>query len=152
MTIVSEIEDVRWNALSDVMPQLERVVAMITDNHSEINLLLTNDIAMQEINKCWRGVDKPTNVLSFPAAAMKSLPPDAPHPLGDIVLAYETLEQEAARQGKPIRDHVTHLFLHGLLHLLGYDHETDADAKVMETKERNVLAAIGLPDPYSDEH
>jgi probable rRNA maturation factor len=112
----------------------------------ELSFLLADDAAIAELNGAWRGKPKPTNVLSFPAA---EIPADAgPQPLGDIILAYETLVREAADEGKPPLDHLAHLTVHGLLHLAGYDHETDADAERMEALEREVLASIGVPDPY----
>jgi probable rRNA maturation factor len=113
-----------------------------------IALLLADDAAVRELNRAWRGQDKPTNVLSFPAAAPPGAP--APHPLGDVVLAYETVAREAEIEGKVLADHATHLIVHGVLHLLGYDHETEAGAEVMETLEIRILARLGIADPYRD--
>ena len=97
----------------------------------------------------WRGVDKPTNVLSFPSAPPG--PPGKPTTLGDIALAYETLVREAGDLGLPLADHYRHLLAHGFLHLVGYDHETDAEAERMEALETRILARLGASDPYARE-
>ena len=107
-------------------------------------VLLTDDAAIRRLNATWRGIDKPTNVLSFPAPQMSA----APAPLGDIAIAYETTAREAETEGKPLAHHLAHLSVHGFLHLLGYDHGSDAQADAMEDLERKVLAALGVPDPY----
>lgn len=112
----------------------------------ELSLLFTNDTAMRALNNQWRGKDKPTNVLSFPGSDGED--PDAPL-LGDIVLAFETCRSEAVADDKPFEDHVTHLLVHGILHLFGFDHETDAEAEEMEACETAILAALGIPDPYA---
>lgn len=114
---------------------------------SELSLLFTDDAHVRVLNRDWRGKDKPTNVLSFPAfptAAAGTLPPM----LGDIVLAYETVSSEAALEKKPFEHHLMHLLVHGLLHLTGHDHETGPDAEKMEALERRVLARLAIPDPY----
>lgn len=111
----------------------------------EIAVLLTDDARMQVLNRDFRGKDAPTNVLSFPAAG-----PDAAF-LGDIALGLETLEREAGEQGKTLEDHLTHLVVHGVLHLLGYDHLESAEAETMEGLERQVLAGLGVADPYGAE-
>ncbi|MGF1605299.1 MAG: rRNA maturation RNase YbeY [Rhodothalassiaceae bacterium] len=104
-------------------------------------LVLDSDEAVRRLNAQWRGQDKPTNVLSFPSGEAE--------PLGDLVLAYGVCAREAAEQGKALMDHVVHLVLHGLLHLLGHNHETDLQADVMEALERAVMAELGLRDPYA---
>ena len=109
-------------------------------------VLLTEDAAIRRLNAQWRGLDKPTNVLSFPAP--RSPARGAPAPLGDIAIARETTAREAADEGKRFGDHLAHLAVHGFLHLLGYDHESDAQAETMEQLERAVLASLGVPDPY----
>lgn len=120
---------------------------------AELCIVLADDHFVQDLNKTYRGKDKPTNVLSFPA---RSIPVAAgPEPmgfrlLGDIVLARETLEREAAEQGKRIEDHVAHLVVHGVLHLLGQDHEEDKEAEIMEGLERKILQSMGIDDPYAD--
>ena len=118
------------------------------DEDLEATLLLTDDAAIRDLNRLWRGQDKPTNVLSFPAD-MKS-PPGEPRHLGDIALAYETLAREAAAESKNLPDHMTHLVIHGILHLLGQDHESDAEAVEMERTEIVALEALGIADPYRE--
>jgi probable rRNA maturation factor len=110
-------------------------------------VLLTDDAAIRRLNATWRGIDKPTNVLSFPAPQH-----DPSGSLGDIAIAYETTAREAAAEHKPLAHHLSHLAVHGFLHLLGYDHERDAEAEEMEGLERKVLGLLGVPDPYALEH
>lgn len=114
---------------------------------SELSLVFTNDADIREINAKWRHIDKPTNVLSFPAFALQ--PGQEPGEiLGDIVIARETVEREAAEEGKSFDDHLSHLVVHGLLHLMGYDHQNDDEAEQMEALERKILASLGISDPY----
>lgn len=116
----------------------------------EISLVFTSDEDIKAINAEWRGQDKPTNVLSFPAFPLE--PGGKPGPmLGDIILAEETLRREALDLGKPFDDHLTHLLVHGFLHLFGYDHMDDKEAAVMEGLEIRILAELGLDDPYGDD-
>lgn len=116
---------------------------------SEISIMFTDDAAMRALNAQWRGKDKPTNVLSFPAFDIS--PGDSPGPLlGDIVIAFETVRAEAQLEDKGFDNHLRHLIVHGFLHVLGYDHENDADAEEMESAERAILADMGVPDPYSE--
>lgn len=115
---------------------------------SELSVVFSNDDGIRELNAGWRGKDKPTNVLSFPAFPVSgggALPPM----LGDIVLAAETVSKEAELEHKPLGNHISHLVIHGLLHLLGYDHEIDAEAEEMEAAERAALARLAIPDPYA---
>jgi probable rRNA maturation factor len=114
---------------------------------TELGVTFTDDAAIRGLNAQWRDKDKPTNVLSFPAFPnqAKTIPPM----LGDIVLARETIEREAALDGKPFDHHLTHLVAHGLLHLLGFDHETEEEAEEMEAAERRILASLAIPDPYA---
>jgi probable rRNA maturation factor len=114
----------------------------------EISVLFTDDASVRELNRRWRGLDKPTNVLSFPA----SVPPavEGPRPLGDLVLAWETVAREADEEGKALTDHVTHLLVHGTLHLLGYDHEAEHEGDDMEAREVEALARLGIDNPYRD--
>lgn len=115
---------------------------------SELSVVFSDDAHIKVLNAGWRGKDKPTNVLSFPAFPVK--PGDAlPPMLGDIVLAAETVAREAALEGKPLEHHITHLIIHGLLHLLGHDHEDETQAERMESLERAALARLAIPDPYA---
>ena len=118
----------------------------------ELAVMLTDDAGIRTLNKNWRGIDKPTNVLSFPAL-QPSAPPrddDPPRMLGDIAIAYETLRREADEEAKPFDHHLSHLAIHGFLHLIGYDHENDEDAEDMESLETEILAQLGIPDPYAE--
>ena len=120
-----------------------QVAAAASTTGTELAIVLTDDSAIRLLNRDWRGIDKATNVLSFPA---KNGSPK-PH-LGDIVLAFETIEREARGEHKPFAHHVAHLAVHGFLHLLGYDHERDEDALEMEQAEREILRELKIPDPY----
>lgn len=112
----------------------------------EISVTLTDDAAMRRLNSEWRGKNKATNVLSFP---FSDLPPQgAPRHLGDVILALETMQREAREQRKTLADHLSHLVVHGVLHLLGFDHERAAEARAMEGREIAILAALGVADPY----
>ncbi|MER8828279.1 rRNA maturation RNase YbeY [Mesorhizobium sp. M0938] len=115
---------------------------------SELSIVFSDDAHIRNLNVGWRGKDKPTNVLSFPAFPLGKGGP-LPPMLGDIVLAAETVAREAALEDKPLDNHITHLVIHGLLHLLGHDHETDAEAEEMEAVERAALARLAIPDPYA---
>lgn len=115
----------------------------------EVTLVLTGDDEMRELNRTWRGKDSSTNVLSFPAGEPFGEAPGEPSPLGDIVLAAETLADEAKLKGIAVADHAVHLVVHGMLHLLGHEHERDADAERMERLESEILARLGIADPYA---
>jgi len=119
----------------------------------EISLRFVDDETIRDLNRDYRGKDSPTNVLSFPMMEQQELLapplPGSEMLLGDIVIAYETTQREARTQDKLLAAHVTHLIVHGALHLLGYDHENDEDADAMEDLERTILASLGLPDPYA---
>ncbi|MEW9806227.1 rRNA maturation RNase YbeY [Mesorhizobium sp. ZMM04-5] len=115
---------------------------------SEVSVVFSDDAQVRSLNAGWRGKDKPTNVLSFPA--FPAVPgADVPPMLGDIVLAAETVAREAEVEGKPLEHHISHLVVHGLLHLLGHDHEDDDEAERMEALERAALARLAIPDPYA---
>src|SRR5215813_824518 len=118
---------------------------------AELAVMLTDDTGIRTLNGNWRGIDKPTNVLSFPALQPTGdTPDDMPRMLGDIAIAYQTTRREADEEAKPFEHHLSHLAVHGFLHLIGYDHENDDDAEAMEALEREILSQLGIPDPYAD--
>ncbi len=114
----------------------------------EASVMLADDARIRELNRTWRDKDKPTNVLSFPAPEQPGA--SGPRYLGDIALAYETLVRESEEESKELADHFAHLIVHGVLHLLGYDHEVEAEAEAMEALEVKALATLGIADPYRD--
>lgn len=149
MTADIAIDHQGWQAIAGLEALAERAVAAaLGQRQGVVSVLLTGDAAVRNLNRDWRGKDKPTNVLSFPAPANMPLPKGEIAPVGDVVLAYETVEREALEQGKTVSDHTSHLIVHAVLHLLGYDHETEADAEAMEHQERMILAGLGIKDPY----
>jgi probable rRNA maturation factor len=115
----------------------------------ELTILLADDATVQDLNRRFRGIDKPTNVLSFPAEDDAPRPAGAHAVLGDVAIAFETTRREAASEGISVADHLAHLVVHGVLHLRGYDHEHPADAEVMEALEVAILARHGIADPYA---
>lgn len=118
---------------------------------AELSIVLACDGFVQELNRQFRGQDKPTNVLSFPAEPLPSIDlGDEPAPLGDVIVAWETLLREAEAEGKTPLDHLRHLVVHGTLHLLGFDHQDDGEAERMEGLEREALARLGVADPYRE--
>lgn len=136
----------RWSTVNDLEVLLQNAfdaVDSFVDTDGEVSLLLTHNADMQRLNEQFRNKDKPTDVLSFPADAM-----DAPL-LGDIAIGFETSAADAEKMGKTLPDHLSHLVIHGCLHLLGYDHVNEQDAEEMEALERRALASIGIADPYS---
>ena len=139
-----EVEDEAWiAALPDAVALVERAAtAALGAVEGDVVVLLTDDAAVRDINARFRDRDQPTNVLSFPAAESA-----APH-LGDLVLAHGVCAAEAVAQGKTLADHLTHLTVHGVLHLLGRDHVDEAEAEAMEGEERTLLASLGVADPY----
>ena len=143
-----EVEDPAW---TDALPDPEALVRIAAvaalgreHGHYGVTILLTDDESVRELNARFREKDSPTNVLSFPAPAN---PEDH---LGDVALAYGVCAREAAEQGKPLAHHLQHLVAHGVLHLLGYDHQDDAEAQAMEAFEREILAGLDIPDPYAE--
>jgi len=141
-----EIEDDAWGvALEDVASLAEAAAsaALTGEAEGEVIVLLTGDDAIAELNQRFRDRAGPTNVLSFPAAMTAR-----PH-LGDIALAFGVCAREARAQGKPLAHHLQHLVAHGALHLVGFDHQTDDEALVMEAREREILARLNVPDPYA---
>jgi probable rRNA maturation factor len=114
----------------------------------EVSVVLADDATIKDLNRRYRGIDKPTNVLSFPIRS-EAGNPSATRLLGDVVLGYETVRREADAAVKPLGHHLCHLVVHGVLHLVGYDHETDEDAAEMEPLETAILARLNIPDPYA---
>ena len=152
-----------WRAEPDAEAVIHRAIAAAAEivhggsgeagsGEAELAVMLTDDAGIRTLNSNWRGIDKPTNVLSFPALQPTgaSGPDDAPRMLGDIAIAYETTRKEADDEQQPFDHHLSHLAIHGFLHLIGYDHETDDDAEAMEGLEQEILAQLGIPDPYAD--
>jgi len=129
---------------STVRRAVAQAAATTSTNGTELAIVLTDDSAIRQLNRLWRGIDAPTNVLSFPSKRAA----DAPPHLGDVVLAYETVAREAKAEHKPFAHHLAHLAVHGFLHLIGHDHEREADAEPMEQAERDILHRLGIPDPY----
>lgn len=139
------LESLTRRAIEAAMAELDLTVPK---TGCEISLTFTDDAAIQALNAEWRGKDKPTNVLSFPAFPTVRGGP-LPPMLGDVVMAWETVVREAQEEGKPLENHVNHLVIHGFLHLVGYDHETDDEAEEMEDMERRILAGLAILDPYA---
>ena len=139
-----EIEDAAWTrALPDAEGLALAAATAAVTAAVDVVILLTDDATVRDLNGRFRGKDAATNVLSFPAGDM------AGEHLGDIALAYGVCAREAEEQGKTLAAHLQHLVAHGVLHLVGYNHEDDANAEAMEAREREVLAGLGLPDPYA---
>ncbi len=140
-----------WQAQPDVEPTLRRAIAEaaadVSTNAAELAIVLTDDSRIRALNRVWRGVNKLTNVLSFPVKEPRA--DGAPALLGDIVIAYETTAKEALAEGKPFLHHLAHLAVHGFLHLRGYDHLAEDEADTMERIERAILARLEVPDPYA---
>ena len=147
-----------WQAEPGAEAVIQRAIAAAAElvdadvGEAELAVMLTDDSGIRTLNSNWRGIDKPTNVLSFPALQPTGAgaPDDAPRMLGDIAIAFETTRREADDEQKPFDHHLSHLAVHGFLHLIGYDHEKDDDAVAMETLEQEILAQLGIPDPYAD--
>ena len=149
-----------WAAEADAETIIHRAIetaaAMVDADtgDAELAVMLTDDAGIRTLNQNWRGIDKPTNVLSFPALQPPDgagEPDDMPRMLGDIAIAYQTTRREADDEDKTFANHLSHLAVHGFLHLVGYDHEKDAEAETMEAMERDILAQLGIPDPYADQ-
>jgi len=149
ITVDIEIEDEAWTAAAeDAEALVWRAAQAVLDAHEDIKgqgivILLTDDDSVQALNRDFRQKDYATNVLSFPS------PPNPEGQIGDIALAYGVCAREAAEQGKSLAHHLQHLVAHGVLHLLGYDHENDEEAEAMESFEREILAGLDVPDPYA---
>lgn len=143
------IASARWRRAPRAAGIVRRAIvaaAPATTRNAQLSVTLTSDRAIRALNRQWRGKDTPTNVLSFPTPSPGR---GAPRHLGDVVIAFETVANEAAAADKPFGHHLAHLAVHGFLHLLGYDHESDTQAQAMERRERRILARLGIPDPYA---
>lgn len=144
-------EDVARDAAQLALARGSAGVARTWERKVEVSIVLGAAAEQQRLNRDHRGENAPTNVLAFPGWEPEMrVPSGAPVLLGDVVLALETVTREAFEQDKPIADHLRHLVVHGVLHLLGYDHITLAGAEVMESLEREILVELGVPDPYRD--
>jgi probable rRNA maturation factor len=169
LTIHLDVAFPKWKrAFKKMEEKIERAAAAafvdakkppaFTSRNFEMNIVLADDRAIKTLNRDYRGMDKPTNVLSFPQFDLRRLKTDAfarhpspsPIPLGDVVLAWQTLGRECKEQNKSLENHTVHLVVHGTLHLLGYDHMSAKDAKSMEKLECDILGSMGYPDPYHD--
>jgi len=129
-----------------VRDAIAAAAATLSTADNEVSILLTDDKAIRLLNREWRGIDQPTNVLSFPAAATKA---SVRMPMfGDIVIAYETLKRECDDEGRNFLHHLAHLTVHGFLHLIGYDHQIDTQAEEMEELESKIMRRLQMPDPY----
>lgn len=156
--IIVNVTDPRWDEAAgpDVSGLVARAVRAALDAGAatppaEVSVRLTNDVEIHALNRDWRDRDAPTNVLAFALDEDQGQVAGTPvRVLGDVVVAYETCAREAVRDAKPLADHLAHLVVHGTLHLLGYDHEADAEAEAMERTEADVLAGLGIPDPHAD--
>lgn len=151
------VEDVRWLAecrdaagLAEATAAAALAARPRLDRSVIVGIVLTDDAEQRALNRTYRGRDEPTNILSFALDDGTAVPAGEPLLLGDIVLAFETVAREAAEQHKPLPDHLRHLVVHGVLHLLGFDHEDDAEAQLMEACEIEILTRLGVPDPYRD--
>jgi len=162
VAIEMAIEAGDWGDAATLLAEVDRIIATALDigrfevsGSAELSLVLTDDEHIRLLNRQWRGHDKATNVLSFPAGdggepAVSDDYADPPVLLGDIVIARETLEREAIAEDKSVADHFCHLLVHGFVHLMGYDHEDEAEAEEMEAIETEILAGLGVADPYAD--
>ena len=145
------IESAEWDAIPSAEAVICRAIQAAwspRSDRAEVAVLLTNDQTVRTLNGRWRGRDEPTNVLAFPAPSAGQ-DGGAPKILGDIVVAYGVASREASADEEPFLHHLTHLAVHGFLHLLGYDHESPAEAETMEDLERTILARLGVPDPFA---
>lgn len=163
LTVHLTIDVVQWEAFDSLTTARLQDLFRLALSHTpyktllplEVSLWLTSDQTMQHYNARYRNKDRPTNVLAFPLYTRTEWtqhPVDIPLMLGDIMLGWPLVSQEASEQCIPVQAHITHLLLHGFFHLLHYDHETDEDAALMEPLEIACLATLGLPNPYQRDH
>jgi len=143
--VQSPLWDAEPAAQSTVREAIAAARAAVPAPAGEVSVVLTDDAALRTLNRQWRAIDKPTNVLSFPAAK-----PVGEAFLGDIVIAHETLARECAEENKVFLHHLAHLAVHGFLHLIGYDHTTDSEADAMEALESTIMTRLHMPDPYRE--
>ena len=161
INLIFQIDLAAWKRIPRLEAQLQKAARMALDHlpkkfrfSATVNVLLTGNAKIRQLNHDFRGISKPTNVLSFPQYEPAELTrlgrEKAPLELGDIALGYQYIVDEAKKDHKLLINHLTHLILHGLLHLFGYDHLTMPDAEHMEKLERKIMASLGLPDPYAE--
>jgi len=168
LTVNLDTASVKWKkAFPKMKPKIEQAAAVaflsakkpasFKGKAFDVNILLTTNAAIRRLNHDFRGMDKPTNVLSFPQIDIRfakgkkaSSAIETVLPLGDVVLAFETIKRECKEQEKTLENHTIHLVVHGVLHLLGYDHMKAKDAKAMEKLECDILDSLGYPDPYHE--
>jgi probable rRNA maturation factor len=143
-----QVQSPLWNAQplaeQTIREAITAAAGALSTESGEVSILLTDDSEIARLNRDWRGIDKPTNVLSFPASRVGQ----GDKLLGDIVIAYETLERESRDESWDFLHHLAHLAVHGFLHLIGFDHETDAQAEEMEGLESRIMMRLNMPDPY----
>jgi probable rRNA maturation factor len=155
MKVSIDIDDPSWLAIDNLEREAQRIAdhcARAADFGAEpleATILFSDDETVAELNRTWRGKEGPTNVLSFPSAGRAA--PDAPRHIGDIALAFGVVSREAKEQEKSLAAHTSHLLVHGLLHLAGFDHVTDAEAEIMEARETEILDRLDIADPYASE-
>ena len=143
-----QVQSPLWNAQplaeQTIREAISAAAGALSTEGGEVSILLIDDSEIARLNRDWRGIDKPTNVLSFPASKVGQ----GDKLLGDIVIAYETLERESTDESRDFLHHLAHLAVHGFLHLIGFDHETDAQAEEMEGLESRIMMRLNMPDPY----
>jgi probable rRNA maturation factor len=147
-----DVQSALWEAQPESDATIRAAIAAAAAHSTsggEVSILLTDDSAIRALNREWRGIDKATNVLSFPAPA--TMAKGDAGILGDIVIAYETVARECADENREFLHHLTHLTVHGYLHLVGYDHQNDTDAEAMEALESKIMTRMQLPDPWQNE-
>ena len=156
MKLSIDIDDPSWLAIDNLEMEAQRIAdhcARAIDFGAEpleATILFSDDETVAELNRTWRGKQGPTNVLSFPSAQDLAMP-GAPRHVGDVALAFGVVAREAREQDKSLAAHTSHLLVHGLLHLAGFDHMTDAEAEIMEAREATILQGLGIADPYASE-
>ena len=154
MIAAIDIADDAWASVADIERLTERTIRAAlahveADQNVEISVLFASDGEAARLNAEWRGKDYAPNILSFPAPETQNMPDGEPKPLGDLILAAGTVAREAEEQGKTLTSHLTHLIVHGTLHLVGFDHIEENEARHMEETEIAILAGLGVPDPYN---